>query len=95
MTFPLNWLNLYILLQKEGHLTWTDGSSFDLKENEILSFPLLPKNETDCYILQQNSTGSNYFFTGFFCYVPLPYICEYEGNYFFSVCLFMHLLLLL
>lgn len=82
MTFPLNWLNLYILLQKEGHLTWTDGSSFDLKENEILSFPLLPKNETDCYILQQNSTGSNYFFTGFFCYVPLPYICEYEGNYF-------------
>uniref|UniRef100_A0AC11DGR4 Protein tyrosine phosphatase receptor type Q n=1 Tax=Ovis aries TaxID=9940 RepID=A0AC11DGR4_SHEEP len=65
--------------KKEGHLTWTDGSSFDLKENEILSFPLLPKNETDCYILQQNSTGSNYFFTGFFCYVPLPYICEYEA----------------
>uniref|UniRef100_A0A8B9WLI6 Uncharacterized protein n=1 Tax=Bos mutus grunniens TaxID=30521 RepID=A0A8B9WLI6_BOSMU len=64
--------------KKEGHLTWTDGSSFDLKENEILSFPLLPKNETDCYILQQNSTGSNYFFTGFFCYIPLPYICEYE-----------------
>uniref|UniRef100_A0A8B9WJF5 Tenascin-R-like n=1 Tax=Bos mutus grunniens TaxID=30521 RepID=A0A8B9WJF5_BOSMU len=65
--------------KKEGHLTWTDGSSFDLKENEILSFPLLPKNETDCYILQQNSTGSNYFFTGFFCYIPLPYICEYES----------------
>ena len=33
--------------KKEGHLTWTDGSSFDLKENKILSFPLLPKNETD------------------------------------------------
>ncbi|XP_065790222.1 phosphatidylinositol phosphatase PTPRQ isoform X4 [Muntiacus reevesi] len=65
--------------KKEGHLTWTDGSSFDLKGNEMLSFPLLPKNETDCYILQQNSTGSNYFFTGFFCYVPLPYICEYES----------------
>nr|XP_025140189.1 phosphatidylinositol phosphatase PTPRQ isoform X5 [Bubalus bubalis] len=65
--------------KKEGYLTWTDGSSFDLKENEILSFPLLPKNETDCYILQQNSTGSNYFFTGFFCYIPLPYICEYES----------------
>ncbi|XP_045375380.2 phosphatidylinositol phosphatase PTPRQ isoform X4 [Camelus bactrianus] len=66
-------------LKKEGHLTWTDGSSFGLRENEIFSFPLLPKNETDCYILQQNATGSNYFFTRFFCYVPLPYICEYES----------------
>ncbi|KAM9072639.1 phosphatidylinositol phosphatase PTPRQ isoform 2-T3 [Megaptera novaeangliae] len=66
-------------LKKEGHLTWTDGSSFGLKKNEIFSFPLLPKNETDCYILQQNATGSNYFFTRFFCYVPLPYICEYES----------------
>ncbi|XP_024592931.1 uncharacterized protein LOC112394378 [Neophocaena asiaeorientalis asiaeorientalis] len=66
-------------LKKEGHLTWTDGSSFGLKKNEIFSFPLLPKNETDCYILQQNATGSNYFFTRFFCYVPLPYVCEYES----------------
>ncbi|XP_059792566.1 phosphatidylinositol phosphatase PTPRQ isoform X1 [Balaenoptera ricei] len=66
-------------LKKEGHLTWTDGSSFGLKKNEIFSSPLLPKNETDCYILQQNATGSNYFFTRFFCYVPLPYICEYES----------------
>ncbi|XP_072628997.1 phosphatidylinositol phosphatase PTPRQ isoform X3 [Canis lupus baileyi] len=66
-------------LKKEGHLTWTDGSSFGLKKNEIFSFPLLPKNETDCYVLQQNATGSNYFFTRFFCYVPLPYICRYDS----------------
>ncbi|XP_034858768.1 uncharacterized protein LOC118008963 [Mirounga leonina] len=66
-------------MKKEGHLTWTDGSSFGLEKNEIFSFPLLPKNETDCYILQQNATGSNYFFTRFFCSVPLPYICKYES----------------
>ncbi|KAM8980513.1 phosphatidylinositol phosphatase PTPRQ isoform 3-T4 [Sarcophilus harrisii] len=65
-------------IKKEGHPLWTDGSYYSLKKEEIFSFPLLPKNETDCYILQQNATGSNYFFTGFFCYVPLPYICEYE-----------------
>nr|KAF6375085.1 protein tyrosine phosphatase receptor type Q [Pipistrellus kuhlii] len=68
-------------LKKEGHLTWTDGSPFGLKKNEIFSFPLLPKNETDCYILQQNATGSNYFFARFFCYVPLPFICKYESPY--------------
>lgn len=83
--FSLYWLNLCILLQKEGHLTWTDGSSFDLKKNEIFSFPLLPKNETHCYILQQNATGPNYFFARFFCYVSLPYICKYESNYFLVV----------
>ncbi|XP_037701920.1 uncharacterized protein LOC119541764 [Choloepus didactylus] len=65
-------------IKKEGHLTWTDGSPNGLMENEIFSFPMLPQNETDCYILQQNATGSNYFFTRFFCYVPLPCICEYE-----------------
>ncbi|XP_035874530.1 phosphatidylinositol phosphatase PTPRQ [Phyllostomus discolor] len=66
-------------LKKEGHLTWTDGSSYGLKKNELFSFTLLPKNETDCYILQQNATGSNYFFARFFCYIPLPYICKYES----------------
>ncbi|XP_059042407.1 uncharacterized protein LOC131839212 [Mustela lutreola] len=65
-------------LKKDGHLTWTDGSSFGLKKNETFSFPMLPKNETDCYILQENATGSNYFYTRFFCYVPLPYICKYK-----------------
>nr|XP_012615211.1 uncharacterized protein LOC105868675 isoform X2 [Microcebus murinus] len=65
-------------IKKRGHLKWTDGSSFGLKKNEIFSLSLTPKNETDCYILQQNATGSNYFFRRFFCYVPLPYICEYE-----------------
>ncbi|MGH0181026.1 UNVERIFIED_CONTAM: hypothetical protein FKN15_020270 [Acipenser sinensis] len=39
----------------------------------------LPHNETDCYALQMNATGPNYFFTGFFCYIPLPYLCEYES----------------
>ncbi|KAM5332411.1 uncharacterized protein AAES06_005880 [Glossophaga mutica] len=66
-------------LKKEGHLTWTDGSSYGLNKNEVFSFALLPKNETDCYILQQNATGLNYFFTRFFCYVPLPYVCKYES----------------
>ncbi|XP_057343513.1 uncharacterized protein LOC118925931 isoform X1 [Manis pentadactyla] len=69
-------------LKKEGHLTWTNGSSFGLKKNDTISFLLLPNKETDCYILQQNETGSNYFFTRFFCYVPLPYICKYECNNF-------------
>ncbi|MBN3301575.1 PTPRQ phosphatase, partial [Amia calva] len=28
--------------------------------------------------MQMNATGSNYFFTGFFCYIPLPYLCQYK-----------------
>ncbi|XP_023794835.1 fibronectin-like [Cyanistes caeruleus] len=39
---------------------------------------MIPENQTDCYALQRDPTGPDYFFTGFFCYVQLPYICEYE-----------------
>ncbi|OCT87568.1 hypothetical protein XELAEV_18021265mg [Xenopus laevis] len=50
----------------------------------------LPENETDCYTLQQNATGPNYFYTSFFCQLDLPYLCEYEyppvpDNFSFSV----------
>ncbi|RXM99072.1 Phosphatidylinositol phosphatase PTPRQ [Acipenser ruthenus] len=61
--------------QTEGELRWTDGSAYNLG-NVMTSN--LPHNETDCYALQMNATGPNYFFTGFFCYIPLPYLCEYE-----------------
>ncbi|XP_075456630.1 phosphatidylinositol phosphatase PTPRQ isoform X3 [Ascaphus truei] len=62
----------------EGELLWTDGSSFKLEKAEVSSLSKLPKNETDCYAFQQNATGPNYFYTGFFCHVHLPYLCEYE-----------------
>jgi len=45
---------------------------------------MIPENETDCYALQKDPTAPDYFFTGFFCYIQLPYICEYECNYIFS-----------
>ncbi|XP_074980428.1 phosphatidylinositol phosphatase PTPRQ isoform X6 [Caretta caretta] len=64
-------------MKEEGHFLWTDGSPY-LGKAEISSLSLIPENETDCYAFQQNPTGPNYFFTGFFCYVSLPYICEYE-----------------
>ncbi|XP_069485396.1 phosphatidylinositol phosphatase PTPRQ isoform X4 [Ambystoma mexicanum] len=65
-------------LKKEGELLWTDGSSYDLETSEITPASLIPSNESDCYALQQNATGPNYFFTGFFCYIRLPYLCEYS-----------------
>ncbi|XP_074868405.1 phosphatidylinositol phosphatase PTPRQ isoform X2 [Carettochelys insculpta] len=64
-------------MKEEGHFLWTDGSPY-LGKAEISSLSLIPENETDCYAFQQNPIGPNYFFTGFFCYMPLPYICEYE-----------------
>nr|XP_056702969.1 phosphatidylinositol phosphatase PTPRQ [Euleptes europaea] len=39
---------------------------------------MIPENETDCFAFQQNPDGPDYSFLGFFCYIPLPYICEYE-----------------
>ncbi|KYO47826.1 phosphatidylinositol phosphatase PTPRQ isoform D [Alligator mississippiensis] len=64
-------------MKEEGHLVWTDGSPY-LGKNDISSLSVIPENETDCYAFQQNPTGPNYFFTGFFCFLSLPYICEYE-----------------
>ncbi|KAM7056127.1 phosphatidylinositol phosphatase PTPRQ [Acridotheres tristis] len=64
-------------LKEEGQLLWTDGSPYLLKDG-ISSLSMIPENQTDCYALQRDPTGPDYFFTGFFCYVQLPYICEYE-----------------
>ncbi|XP_021240934.1 phosphatidylinositol phosphatase PTPRQ isoform X5 [Numida meleagris] len=64
-------------LKEEGQLSWTDGSPYSLKAN-ALSLSMLPAKETDCYALQRDPTGPDYFFTGFFCFIQLPYICEYE-----------------
>ncbi|XP_067415993.1 phosphatidylinositol phosphatase PTPRQ isoform X6 [Emydura macquarii macquarii] len=76
-------------MKEEGHFLWTDGSPY-LGKAEISPLSLIPENETDCYAFQKNPTGPNYFFTGFFCYIPLPYICKYElpsvpENFMFNV----------
>ncbi|XP_030334915.1 phosphatidylinositol phosphatase PTPRQ isoform X7 [Strigops habroptila] len=76
-------------LREEGRLMWTDGSPYLLKAG-VSTLSMIPENETDCYALQRDPTGPGYFFTGFFCYIPLPYICEYElplipENFTFSV----------
>ncbi|XP_066489466.1 phosphatidylinositol phosphatase PTPRQ [Tiliqua scincoides] len=64
-------------IKEEGHRSWTDESPYRGK-SELFSLPMIPENETDCYAFQRNLAGPEYFFIGFFCYVPLPYICEYE-----------------
>nr|XP_038024378.1 phosphatidylinositol phosphatase PTPRQ isoform X3 [Anas platyrhynchos] len=76
-------------LKDEGQLLWTDGSPYLLKAG-ISSLSMIPENETDCFALQRDHSGPDYFFTGFFCYIQLPYICEYElplvpENFTFSV----------
>ncbi|XP_075284511.1 phosphatidylinositol phosphatase PTPRQ [Opisthocomus hoazin] len=76
-------------LKGEGQLLWTDGSPYLLKAG-ISTLSMIPENETDCYALQKDPTAPDYFFTGFFCYIQLPYICEYElplvpENFTFSV----------
>ncbi|XP_061225344.1 phosphatidylinositol phosphatase PTPRQ [Neopsephotus bourkii] len=76
-------------LKEEGQLVWTDGSPYLLKA-DVSTLSMIPENETDCYALQRDPTGPGYFFTGFFCFIPLPYICEYElplipENFTFSV----------
>ncbi|XP_075198535.1 phosphatidylinositol phosphatase PTPRQ [Anomaloglossus baeobatrachus] len=65
-------------LKVEEELLWTDGSVFTLDTFEVTLLSHLPKNDTDCYALQQNATGPNYFYTAFFCHMALPYLCEYE-----------------
>ncbi|XP_075130612.1 phosphatidylinositol phosphatase PTPRQ [Leptodactylus fuscus] len=65
-------------LKVEEELLWTDGSAYSLDSYEVTLLSHLPKNDTDCYALQQNATGRNYFYTAFFCHMALPYICEYE-----------------
>ncbi|KAJ8402413.1 hypothetical protein AAFF_G00369020 [Aldrovandia affinis] len=62
-------------LQHEGELRWSSGAAYSLISVVTSS---LPANQTDCFALQTNATGPNYFFTGFFCYMPLPYMCQYK-----------------
>ncbi|XP_036375557.1 phosphatidylinositol phosphatase PTPRQ [Megalops cyprinoides] len=62
-------------LQQEGELRWSNGAAYNLTSVVTSS---LPANQTDCFALQMNATGPNYFFTGFFCYMPLPYMCHYR-----------------
>ncbi|XP_034258810.1 phosphatidylinositol phosphatase PTPRQ [Pantherophis guttatus] len=64
-------------VKEEGHLAWTDDSPY-LGESEFSSLSLIPENETDCYAFQRNPFVPDYLFIGFFCYISLPYICEYE-----------------
>ncbi|XP_055568860.1 phosphatidylinositol phosphatase PTPRQ isoform X1 [Falco cherrug] len=76
-------------LKEEGQLLWTNESPYLLKAG-LSTLSMIPENETDCYALQRDPTGPGYFFTGFFCYIQLPYICEYElplvpENFTFSV----------
>ncbi|XP_013931748.1 PREDICTED: phosphatidylinositol phosphatase PTPRQ [Thamnophis sirtalis] len=64
-------------IKEEGRLMWTDDSLY-LGESEFSSLSLIPENETDCYAFQRNPFVPDYLFIGFFCYISLPYICEYE-----------------
>lgn len=69
---------------------WTDDSLY-LGESEFSSLSLIPENETDCYAFQRNPFVPDYLFIGFFCYICLPYICEYECNYFFKFRFFYYI----
>ncbi|KAJ8332433.1 hypothetical protein SKAU_G00426060 [Synaphobranchus kaupii] len=62
-------------LQQEGQLRWANGAAYSLSSAVTSS---LPANQTDCFALQMNATSHSYFFTGFFCYMPLPYMCQYR-----------------
>ncbi|XP_042351374.1 phosphatidylinositol phosphatase PTPRQ [Plectropomus leopardus] len=61
--------------QEEGRPLWSDGSAYN-QTNTMMS--LLPANQTDCFALQRNATGQEYFLTPFFCDIPLPFICQYQ-----------------
>nr|XP_033808593.1 phosphatidylinositol phosphatase PTPRQ isoform X3 [Geotrypetes seraphini] len=63
---------------EEGGLLWTDGSFFDLEKTDVAPSSVLPGNDTDCYTLRQNAMGPNFIFTGFYCFLQLPSLCEYE-----------------
>ncbi|XP_072341266.1 phosphatidylinositol phosphatase PTPRQ [Scyliorhinus torazame] len=63
-------------IKRETELQWTDTSPYNL--SSILQ-QTLPANDSDCYALQLNPMGADYVFTGLFCFLPLPYICEYEA----------------
>ncbi|XP_072408783.1 uncharacterized protein [Chiloscyllium punctatum] len=72
--FSMLWTGLNDI-KTETELQWTDASPYNLSS---ILWQTLPMNESDCYALQLNPLGPNYLFTGLFCFLPLPYICEYE-----------------
>eukprot|EP00062_Callorhinchus_milii_P019146 gi/632973490/ref/XP_007903180.1/ PREDICTED: phosphatidylinositol phosphatase PTPRQ [Callorhinchus milii] len=61
-------------IETERDLQWTDKSAYlrNIFEQN------LPSNETDCFALQLNPIGPDYVLTEFYCFLSLPYICEYE-----------------
>ncbi|XP_048405543.2 phosphatidylinositol phosphatase PTPRQ isoform X2 [Stegostoma tigrinum] len=63
-------------IKAETDLQWTNASPYNLS---IILWQTLPLNESDCYALQLNPLGPDYVFTGLFCFLSLPYICEYEA----------------
>ncbi|XP_041652025.1 phosphatidylinositol phosphatase PTPRQ [Cheilinus undulatus] len=81
-THLLNQKNLLLLWtglndrKEEGLPLWSDGSAYNLTSAIMSS---LPANETDCFALQRNATGPDYFLTPFFCNIPLPFICQFQA----------------
>uniref|UniRef100_UPI00398ECD83 phosphatidylinositol phosphatase PTPRQ n=1 Tax=Pristiophorus japonicus TaxID=55135 RepID=UPI00398ECD83 len=62
-------------IETETELQWTDASTYNLSS---ILLQTLPTNESDCYALQLNPVGQDYVLTGLFCFLSLPYVCEYE-----------------
>lgn len=71
-------MGCFSLVQEEGRPLWTDGSPHNLTDN-VMS--LLPANQTGCFALQRNATGSGYVITPFFCNIALPFICQFQGKF--------------
>ncbi|XP_067906563.1 phosphatidylinositol phosphatase PTPRQ isoform X2 [Heterodontus francisci] len=63
-------------IKTETELQWTDSSPYNLSS---ILLQTLPTNESDCYALQLNPMGPDYVLTGLFCFLSLPYVCEYEA----------------
>ncbi|XP_078077230.1 phosphatidylinositol phosphatase PTPRQ [Mustelus asterias] len=63
-------------IKTETELQWTDTSPYNLSS---ILWQTLPANDSDCYALQLNPVGPDHVFSGLFCFLSLPYICEYEA----------------
>ncbi|XP_072290555.1 phosphatidylinositol phosphatase PTPRQ [Eucyclogobius newberryi] len=59
-----------------GRTVWSDGSLDNMTNNVMSS--VLPKNQSNCYVLQRNAMGPGFLLTPFFCSTPLPFICHYH-----------------
>ncbi|XP_051886667.1 phosphatidylinositol phosphatase PTPRQ [Pristis pectinata] len=72
--FSMLWTGLNDI-DTENELQWTDRTAFNLS---TILLQTLPSNESDCYALQLNPLGPDYVLTELFCFLALPYVCEYE-----------------